>query len=183
MYFCLFQFNLAIPDDPTVLEAAKNAINGEFLSARVPLCVETSLQTVDGDSMVLECWCLSVLPERCDSHNRITHTVYNHMGLLLKSLLSVTRVIPAYKLSRRQSLESYIVCYRIYMEDPDLGMLGEGYKQIRIGQICTPLGTLQLGVSYRTKMTISPTHTDRGQIIMVKSDHFDTQSPKHKTKM
>lgn len=130
--------------------------------------------------MVLESWCLSVLPERCDPIKRIAHSVYNHMGILLKSLVSVTRVTPAYKLSRRQGPDSYVICYRIYMGEPQLHTLGDGYKQVRIGQICTPLGTLQLGVSYRTKMTISPTQPERGHSMMVKSDHFDTNlSPRH----
>ncbi len=33
---------------------------------------------------------------------RLANTVYNRMGLLLKSLLCVSRALPAYKLSRRQ---------------------------------------------------------------------------------
>lgn len=130
--------------------------------------------------MVLESWCLNILPEYCDPSNRVIHTVYNHMGILLKSLVSVTRVTPAYKLSRRQGPDSYVICYRIYMDEPQLHMLGDGYKRVTIGKICTPLGTLQLSVNYRTKMTISPTQTGRDNSIMLKSDHFNTNlSPRH----
>jgi len=39
--------------------------------------------------------------------------------------------------------------------------LGEGYNQVRVGQLCTPVGTLHLSVSYRTKLTISPQSTCR----------------------
>ncbi|KAJ8985115.1 hypothetical protein NQ317_012765 [Molorchus minor] len=174
-------FNLNITDLPDVLAEAKKVLNGEVLSSRLPLCVEISLRTVDGDHMVLESWCLSLLPEQCDATARIVNTVYNRMGILLKSLVSVTRVTPAYKLSRRQGPDSYVMCYRIYMDEPQLHCLGEGFKQVRIGQICTPIGTLQLSVSYRTKMTISPTQVGRDNSILVKSDHFNTNlSPRNK---
>ena len=74
--------------------------------------------------MVLETWSLGVLPEHNDPTVRVTYTVYNRMGILLKSLLSVSRVTPAYKLSRRQGPDSYIICYRIYMGEPQLHNLG-----------------------------------------------------------
>ncbi|KDR12447.1 autophagy-related protein 13 homolog isoform X2 [Zootermopsis nevadensis] len=173
-------FNLAIRDLPEVLAEAKRALCGEVVTARLPLCVEISLRTVEGDSMMLETWCLGVLPEQCDPSVRVTYTVYNRMGILLKSLVSVTRVTPAYKLSRRQGPDSYVICYRIYMGEPQLHNLGEGYNQVRVGQLCTPVGTLHLSVSYRTKMTISPQNTGRDNSIMLKSDHFHPDlSPKH----
>ncbi|EEB19258.1 conserved hypothetical protein [Pediculus humanus corporis] len=119
-----------------------------------------------------------VLPEQCDP--RMTYAVYNRMGILLKSLVSVTRVTPAYKLSRRQSPDSYVICYRIYRGEPQLHSLGEGYKQVRVGQLCTPIGTIHISVSYRTKMTISPQATGRDNSIILKSDHFRPDfSPKH----
>ncbi|RZF34524.1 hypothetical protein LSTR_LSTR017251 [Laodelphax striatellus] len=69
---------------------------------------------------------------------------------------------------------------------------GDGYKQLRVGQLSTPVGALSLSVAYRTKLTISPQHsanrtataaaaaTDNS--IMLKSDHFRPErdfSPKH----
>lgn len=170
-----FQFNLNIIDLPDVLVSTKAALSGEVLSACIPLCIEISLTTQEGDQMVLETWCLSQLPEQCDPTLRIIHSIYNRMGILLKSLVSVTRVTPAYKLSRRQGPDSYVICYRIYTEQPEFHNLGDGYKSVRIGQICTPIGTLQLSVAYRTKMTISPTQTGKNSI-MVKSDHFNSNS-------
>ncbi|PSN40375.1 Autophagy-related protein 13 [Blattella germanica] len=173
-------FNLAIRDLPEVLAEAKKALCGEVVTAKLPLCVEISLKTVEGDSMMLETWCLGMLPEQCDPSVRVTYTVYNRMGILLKSLVSVTRVTPAYKLSRRQGPDSYVICYRIYMGEPQLHNLGEGYHEVRVGQLCTPVGTLHLSVSYRTKMTISPQNTGRDNSIMLKSDHFHPDlSPRH----
>ncbi|XP_053689199.1 autophagy-related protein 13 homolog isoform X2 [Sabethes cyaneus] len=130
--------------------------------------------------MILEVWSLSVQKDQCDLQLRATHAIYNRMGLLLKSLLSVTRSTPAYKLSRRQSADSYQIFYRIYIGEPQTHQLGDGHKQIRVGQLCTQIGTLTMAVAYRTKMTISPTQTGRDNTIMLKSDHFLKDiSPKH----
>ncbi|KAF4519396.1 hypothetical protein B566_EDAN008704 [Ephemera danica] len=175
-------FNLAIPDLPEVTAQARAVLGGQVPSARLPLCVEISLRTSEGDGMVLETWTLAAL-EPPDHTARVTHTVYNRMGLLLKSLIAVTRVTPAYKLSRRQSADSYLICYRIYSGEPQLHVLGEGQSLVRVGHLSTPLGTLQLSVAYRTKMTISPQHTSQPRDIMVKSDHFHPDlSPKHHTR-
>ena len=56
---------------------------------------------------------------------------------------------------------------------------GDNYENVKVGQLCTPVGTIRLSVSYRTKMSISPTHTGRDSI-MLKSDHFHSDlSPRH----
>jgi autophagy-related protein 13 len=56
---------------------------------------------------------------------------------------------------------------------------GDGFKQVRVGQLCTQIGTLNMAVAYRTKMTISPT-TGRDNTMVLKSDHFLKDiSPKH----
>lgn len=58
---------------------------------------------------------------------------------------------------------------------------GDGFKQVRVGQLQTSFGGINISVAYRTKMTISPTqagHHDNA--IMLKSDHFLKDiSPKH----
>lgn len=48
------------------------------------------------------------------------------MGILLKSLIAVTRATPAYKLSRKQSTDSYSIYYRAYNGEPYTDNLG-GY--------------------------------------------------------
>ncbi len=96
-----------------------------------PLCVEISLKTVEGDSMVLESWVLS-MREGSDPSVRPNNTVYNHMGLLLKSLLCVSRAMPAYRLSRRQGPDSFIICYRIYAGESDVSVLGDGFQSSQV---------------------------------------------------
>lgn len=75
--------------------------------------------------MILEVWSLNLDTEICDPIVKPTYNIYNRMGLLLKSLISVTRVTPAYKLSRRQTADSYSIYYRIYVGDPQIHNLGE----------------------------------------------------------
>ena len=53
----------------------------------------------------------SLISIRRENTNKITYTVYNRMGVLLKSLISVSRVTPAYKIARKQG-HDYILCYR-----------------------------------------------------------------------
>ncbi|CAD7082734.1 unnamed protein product [Hermetia illucens] len=178
----LLNFNVVIQDHPDVLCETKKALNlnaSDSIIKRLPLCIEISLQTVEDDKMVLEVWSLAIHPEQADPTVRATHTIYNRMGILLKSLISATRATPAYKLSRRQSSDSYHIYYRIYVDEPQTHNLGEGLKQVRVGQLNTTLGTLSMSVAYRTKMTISPTQTGRDTTIMLKSDHFLNVSPKN----
>lgn len=56
----------------------------------------------------------------------ISNQIYNGMSILLKSLIAVTRATPAYKLSRKQSTDSYNIYYRIYTGEPHTHNLG-GY--------------------------------------------------------
>lgn len=119
---------MTIYDHPDVQAETKKALqlsSHESVLPRLPLCVEISLQTVEGDKMILEVWSINVIAEQCNPTSRTTHATYNRMGILLKSLISVTRVTPAYKLSRRQSLDSYNIYYRIYVGEPQTHNLGE----------------------------------------------------------
>lgn len=126
-----FQFNLAILDHPDVTLETKKALQtstSESITHRLPLCVEISLQTVEGDKMILEVWSLNNNLELCDPSSKATYPIYNRMGLLLKSLISVTRITPAYKLSRRQTADSYHIYYRIYVGEPQTHNLGKCFN-------------------------------------------------------
>lgn len=108
-----------------MLAEAKKALLNEAGTAKLPICIEISLRTLEGDQMILETWVLGIVPEQCDPLVRVQYTVYNRMGILLKSLVSVTRVTPAYKLSRRQGPDSYVIYYRIYKGEPQVHNLGK----------------------------------------------------------
>ncbi|GAA6068316.1 autophagy-related protein 13 isoform X1 [Tachysurus ichikawai] len=78
--------------------------------------------------MELETWCLE-MNEKCEKDIKVSYTVYTRLSLLLKSLLAITRVTPAYKLSRNQG-HDYVILYRIYFGDVQLTGLGEVRAQV-----------------------------------------------------
>ncbi|EFX69711.1 hypothetical protein DAPPUDRAFT_300844 [Daphnia pulex] len=160
-------FNLGIEDIPEVVVETKKALKGQLLAiGSPPLCVEISLKTVEGDSLILENWCLSV-NETSEPFNRLSYTVYSRMSLLLKSIISVSRITPAYKLSGRQGADSFVLCYRVFCGEPH--GLGTSTKNCTIGQVDTPIGLYSVLLSYRTQLALSP----KDGAMLVKSDHFD----------
>lgn len=172
-------FNLSIRDLPEVYTETKKALAGQIPTVGLGMCIEISLKTVEGDTMVLETWYLE-MTDQYDSSVRVTYTVYNRMSLLLKSLIAVTRVTPAYKLSSLQGAASFVICYRVYMGEPQWFSLGDCYHSVKVGQVGTPIGTLVLSVAYRTQLTITPQKAaSRDCPFLVKSDHFKPDaSPK-----
>ncbi|XP_039610626.1 autophagy-related protein 13 isoform X3 [Polypterus senegalus] len=165
-------FNLAIKDIPEVTHEAKKALSGQLPGIGRSMCVEVSLKTSEGDSMELETWCLEV-NEKCDRDIKVSYTVYNRLSLLLKSLLAITRVTPAYKLSRKQG-HDYVILYRIYFGEVQLAVLGEGFQTVRVGVVGTPIGTITLSCAYRTNLAFMSTRQfERGAPIMgIIVDHF-----------
>ena len=139
--------------------------------------------------MILETWYLRLTADKSDPLARVTYIVYNRMGILLKSLLSITRLTPAYKLARAQAPDSYVICYRIYLGAPQKQNLGENFKEMHIGRVSMPIGTIVLAVAYRTKMTITPSresslilssHVNKNcEKIVIKNDHFKRNDQNH----
>ncbi|CAG4962139.1 unnamed protein product [Parnassius apollo] len=180
-------FNLSIPDEPEVNTDTKRVLNGEVIEALANvLCIEILLRTTDGDEMVLEIWTVKITPG-CDRSMTSVSTIYYRMSIMLKSTLSISRITPAYKLSRSQFKESYKISHKIYGGQPNLDVLGEKHKTIKVSELHTPIGTILIEVVYRTKMTMLPedrgryienTATNSGGNIMIKSDHFPTESPR-----
>uniref|UniRef100_G3WUS3 Autophagy-related protein 13 n=1 Tax=Sarcophilus harrisii TaxID=9305 RepID=G3WUS3_SARHA len=150
-------FNLAIKDIPEVTHEAKKALAGQLPAVGRSMCVEISLKTSEGDSMELEIWCLE-MNEKCDKEIKVSYTVYNRLSLLLKSLLAITRVTPAYRLSRKQGRE-YVILYRIYFGEVQLNGLGEGFQTVRVGTVGTPVGTITLSCAYRINLAFMSTRT------------------------
>ncbi|XP_036619054.1 autophagy-related protein 13 isoform X3 [Trichosurus vulpecula] len=177
-------FNLAIKDIPEVTHEAKKALAGQLPAVGRSMCVEISLKTSEGDSMELEIWCLE-MNEKCDKEIKVSYTVYNRLSLLLKSLLAITRVTPAYQLSRKQGRE-YVILYRIYFGEVQLNGLGEGFQTVRVGTVGTPVGTITLSCAYRINLAFMSTRQfERTPPIMgIVIDHFvdrpyPSSSPMH----
>ena len=152
----------------------KKVFPGATLGVSQSVCVEMSLRTPESETMVLETWSIN-MQEACDPSARVSYTVYNRMGVLLKSLVCISRATPAYRLSRRQGPETFIICYRLYMGEAQTQNLGEGYQMVRVGAVPTPLGTASLVLHYRTKLLISPQPSSHDLAINLKDNHFTSE--------
>ncbi|TSQ58053.1 Autophagy-related protein 13 [Bagarius yarrelli] len=127
-------FTLAIKDIPEVTHEAKKALAGQLPTVGRSMCVEISLKTSEGDSMELETWCLEI-NEKCEKDIKVSYTVYTRLSLLLKSLLSITRVTPAYKLSRKQG-HDYVILYRqIERTRPIMGIIIDHFVERPLGNM------------------------------------------------
>lgn len=104
---------------------AKRVLNGEVVAALTKvLCIEISLRTIDGDNMVLELWTVKMIPG-CDVNMSSVSTIYYRMSVMLKSTLSISRITPAYKMSRAQHRETFNISHKIYGGQPNTDLLGE----------------------------------------------------------
>jgi len=106
-------------------------------------------------------------------------TVYSYIGLLLKSLIVVTRSTPAYKLSRRQSSDTYRTYYEVCLRKPITSFDADSFCRQPIGSVPSPLGAVVAFVIYRTKLTICPKQSSTADLSStVKDDHFNTTPPR-----
>lgn len=164
-------FNLAIRDLPEVLSEIKKVLPTGLIDLGQNVNVEMSLRTVEGETMVLETWTIGMI-DVCDHNAKVSYAVYNRMGIMLKSLICLSRITPTYQLSRKQGADTYVICYRIYLGEPQLQHLGEGIQSLKVAAVPSPAGTIILHVRYRTKMSISPQPCSRDLTADLKMDHF-----------
>lgn len=122
LIFVCFQFNLALRELVEVDKEVKRIMSSAH-GERWSMCIDIYLKTIDGDVMTLETWNISLVSDYCDSTT--SYAVYNRLGILLKSLLAITRVVPAYRYSRRQSPDSYNIGHKMYIGDPQCSLLGK----------------------------------------------------------
>ncbi|CAF0922349.1 unnamed protein product [Rotaria sordida] len=183
-------FHLSIKDIPEVTVNAKKCLgDAQHLlinPPHSPFCVEISLRTPDGDTITLETWCISFDDSIFDPAQRVRFNVYNRMSVVLRSLVACTRATPTYQLSRKQSADKYIICYKMYSGEPIVSHLGEHYSKKTIGSIVTPIGRFVLNVAYRTCLTMSSPQMDSGtssamtQFGMdIRDDHFSLDRNQH----
>lgn len=165
-------FNLAIPDNEKVSILTKNAMNGETIIAlKQMLCIDIFIQFPEGDEHLLETWTLE-LCEKDVEQIKDPNEVYHRMEIMLKSLLSITRLQPAYKLARRQEGEPYVLTYRVFCGNPQYERLGSLVKTINVCKLALPMGTMNWTVKYITDLAIGPNRKVKPADIMVQSDHF-----------
>ncbi|XP_077284855.1 autophagy-related protein 13 homolog [Arctopsyche grandis] len=149
-------FGIAVNCVPDVLTETKRIFQNVPITSRLPLSVEISLKTADGNSMVLESWTLGLIPKATYSNPKVFNHLFIRMSLMLKSLISITRVMPAYKMSRKQDADSYTIFYKLHLGEYDNRSLGDDFKEFKFSRLTCCRGILFMSVKYRTNMVIAP---------------------------
>ncbi|XP_067948539.1 autophagy-related protein 13-like [Watersipora subatra] len=168
-------FNLTIDDNEEVLRETKRLTTSIHYLSAFSLNVEISLKTKDGDAMVLEVWTLNMDPFS-RKPVKIRHTVYQRLSRLARSLVTAVRAVHGYKLSRAQSSDSYVICYKLYTGTPNTGPLSthsHDPTSCNIGSVATPFGTVSLKGVCRSQLLFLP--TDSNQSLILKEDYFKTE--------
>lgn len=172
-------FNVAIPDNLSIKSQVRKLLAQDVPNLNQPITIDITLETSEGDKMVLESWNLSFSDVK-DPLAKVHYAVYSRMGLILKSIFCVTRAIPAYKIAKRQTFSDYKVLSSIYIGEGKgkLSSLGQDFQTMQIGVVPTPVGTLTLSVAYRTNlaMSVQQLNTSDRSPIQVSDDHF-SKSP------
>ncbi|KFM66041.1 Autophagy-related protein 13-like protein, partial [Stegodyphus mimosarum] len=173
-------FEINIEDDPEIQEKIKVACCNINPLKEFSLCVDILLKTADGDVLMLESWCLRMIYslQYWDPRYKVyaeSEIVFSNLMVLLKSVIAITRAVPAYKLSLRQSAETYVMLYRIYPGEPVENQLGENPNINQIGEVFTPIGIITVNVTYRSKseMTITPQKSEKEKFFVVNNDYFN----------
>ena len=192
-------FNLSIPDDREVTDRTRKCLDtiaSDFDGQKISVvrgwqvCCEISLKNSDGESMVLEYWLLtneSLIPPKTRDTvaSEEVFTVYNRLTLLLKSIITLTRATPIYKISNSgQGPDTFVICYRIFdTAGPIEDLIEEKDKNrysrvIKLGNVSSHCNRISVSFSYRTNMaTCSDDKSQSGPLMPVKMDHFRTESP------
>lgn len=188
-------FYIALNDYPDVNESTKRAlqsivndcdiqtsVNLQLIQNDWRVCCEILLKTNDGETITLEYWTIEnrccASPESISSAHSSTdpnadrtstlfHS-YNQMSILLKSIITLSRALPAHKITENQSAESYVICYRVYKSDLSLDQLlnkdepGCYSEPRRIGCVRTEHNVLSVNSAHRIEIRANRSHRPTG---------------------
>lgn len=149
-------FNMSLPDGDanSKLQGRIRDIFGKKIPGfSAPICVDIILKTAEGSLTVLETWQI-MTDERIKSDTmKNSFSIYNRLGVLLKSVLSIGRLLPSYHLSRKSQQDFTLYC-KLHIELHQLHNY-ELHNQIDIGSVVSPLGKISIKVLYRNKIWLS----------------------------
>lgn len=176
-------FNLAIPDLKEISDEVKRCTDhmkaGVSVCQKWTVCCEISLKTSEGDSMVLENWILSNEPNGDDVQPMSSNqslTVYSRMSMLLKSIITLTRATPAYKISCRDQGTELVICYRVFETTDPMESIRDSSDKFSseavIGAILSNYNTLSMSLVYRKDLSTTGTRQQSTNLMPLKPDHF-----------
>eukprot|EP00794_Sanderia_malayensis_P004233 gene4234-4797_t len=115
-----------------------------------PLWLNVYLKTAEGHDSILESWSIR-FTEKVDQCAKGCFIIYNKLTLLLKTLISVSRSLPAYKLTRRKD-KDFSFYYKISSEEPIKDLIAELPEKAKVGMVGTQFGTVLISVSFKTNI-------------------------------
>ena len=118
-----------------------------------PICLDIILRTVDGSFIILETWQLSTDGENKELKHKNHFSIYNRLGVLLKSVLSISRVLPSFNLAKKND-KDFTLYFRVHSEVYSLHQY-ELNNSLSIGYVKTPIGTVNIKTMYRSKVWLS----------------------------
>ena len=118
-----------------------------------PVCLDIILKTSDAKYTVLESWQISTDPETNEAKSKNHFSVYNRLGVLLKSVISTARILPAYYLSRKVEAD-FSLFFKLHTEINSLHSY-ELHNSMNIGSVASPAGKISISVLYRNKIWLS----------------------------
>ena len=146
-------FNIALPG-ANIGGEIKKEIKGEFVNKKAvieePLWLYIYLKTSEGFDSLLESWSIS-FTNKSDPSVKNAFAVYNKLALLLKSVVSVSRSLPAYRLTRKKERD-FSFSYKICSIELEHGKVSRMPPATRIGSVSTNFGTIVLSVRFHTKI-------------------------------
>ena len=137
------------------------------------ICCEISIKTNDNEQMNLEYWFIRsrTLNKEINLNKNLDRDTsarlfksYNEMSILIKSIISLTRATPAYRISRDgQSADSYVVCYRVYKceasFEQEIKRMNLNENEVRcysdefkLGSVTTDHNKIDVSLVYRTNL-------------------------------
>lgn len=159
----------------TLVSGADDAtsVNLHLIQNDWNICCEISIKTSENEQMNLEYWFIRsrTLNKEINANKNLDREAstrlfksYNEMSILIKSIISLTRATPAYRISRDgQSADSYVVCYRVYKcessfeQEIKRANLNENEircysDEFKLGSVTTDHNKIDVSLVYRTNL-------------------------------
>jgi len=146
-------FNISLPDSEanrkfqsTIREQFGKKVPGLFK----PVCLDIVLKTSEGSFTVLESWQVSTKVSNKEENIKNHISIYNRLGVLLKSVITMSRVLPSYQLSRKSDSD-FMLFFKVHSEVYPLHHY-ELHNNMPVGSVVTPIGEVSIKALYRNKI-------------------------------
>lgn len=176
-------FNISLPEGDAnnrLQNKIRELFNKRIPGLSQPVCIDVVLKTMEGCYTVLETWQITTDVSSKESNVKNHFSIYNRLGLLLRSVISSSRILPSYHLSRKTESDFKLFC-KVHTEIYQLHNF-ELHNSINIGSVLTPSGKVSVNVLYRNKIWLSGSMHAYTYIIKDTETLFSLSAEKEKEK-